>query len=219
VEYEDVVVTPTSAGALGTLTFDVPQFNPSQGTLNSVELILTPIVGEIGYSVYNSGSAQQVANYAQVSDPHGSLSGYGLEATWSSSETHGQDNVTANPGINNGALPFNSFSITPSSVTVGPSGFIGAEVNALLLTGASSATPSGSSGSSLFYGWYGNVGGNLEVEFSYTDLAAVPEPAGYGFVGGLGALGMLALSVRRNRKQRFAGERRAPARNGRSFFS
>ena len=37
-EYVDV--TPSTTGAGGTITFDIPQFNSSLGTLNSVKLTL-----------------------------------------------------------------------------------------------------------------------------------------------------------------------------------
>ena len=196
---EDVNITPTSSGAGGTLAFNFAQFDPTLGTLNSVELTLTPTVGEIGTQIVNFGGPQTVT-LASVSSPNGSLSGLGLDATWSSSQSLQINNYLAASGLNDVSLPFTSFTIDPSSVTLGSAGFVGNGTYTLDLTGSSTATSSGSPGS-LFYGWYGNVGGDLEVDYNYT--APVPEPSTI-FAGALLLLPLGVGAVRSFRKQRIA---------------
>lgn len=197
---ETIDVTPTAAGASGELAFNFAQFNTALGMLNSVELILTPTFGDFGYSVYNSSSTPQTVSFAQVSNPQGTLSSaIGLNATWSSSESYQQDNFTANPGYNNGSLPFNSFAVTPSSVTVGAAGFVGAGTYDLVVNGSSVATSAGSPGSTLFYGWYGDVGGTLQVDYNYS---TVPEPSTK--FAGLSALGFLLVTLHRKFLKHFS---------------
>jgi len=187
---EHVSVTPTTASSLA---FDFAQFDPGLGTLNSVELVLTPVVGDIGYQAFNIGAPQSVA-FASVSSPHGTLTGLGLNAAWSSSETHEHDNFSANSGLNTGSLPFSSFVTAPSSITVGPAGFLGAGTYSLLLTAADLATAGGSASPSIFYGHYENVGGTLEVDFNYT---AAPESASTAMFAGLSALGFVLVAMRK----------------------
>jgi hypothetical protein len=184
--YEYISVAPTLQGTSGPLTFNIPQFNPMLGTLNSVQLTLTPVIGDFGYQVLNVGSAATVT-YASVSNPQGSLiNALGLNATWSSSQSFTNANFVAAPGFNTGSQPFNSFTTVASSVTTGPAGFVGVGTYALVANGSGVATVSGSPGGNLYYGWYGNVGGNLQVDFVYTP---VPEPSSFGLLfGGLGLL-------------------------------
>lgn len=190
---ETASVLPTAATSFA---FDFAKFNAALGTLNSIDLILTPVVGDIGYSVYNIGSAPQTVAYAQVSDPNGTLvnSALGLSASWSSSETLAQDNFTANPGLNTGSLPFSSFALTPSSIVLGPAGFTGTGTYDLTVNSSATAISSISAGPPLFVAWYDNVGGTLAVTYNYS---AVPEPASMGKFAGLLALGALLLVVRK----------------------
>jgi len=199
---ENVVVNPTAEG--NDLTFDIAQFNTSLGTLNSVDLNLTPTF-DFGYSVYNSGNTPLTVGYAFVGDPQASLSSaIGLNGTWSSSQTLEQQNFTANPGFTEGSLPF-VFTSSPSSVTsvtVGPAGFTGSGTYDLVLDNPSlPATFGGSPGFPLFYGAYANVGGNLEVTYNFT---AVPEPVSTTVYAGFSALGLFGLTTLRRKFSRLA---------------
>lgn len=185
-EYVDI--TPMLQGASGTITFNIPQFNPTMGTLNSVGLILTPVMGDIGYSVFNSSGSTQSVTFASVSNPNGSLidgNSLGLDATWSSAQSFQSNNFTASHGINNGSLPFSVFTLLASSVTAAPAGFTGNGTYSLPVNGSSVATSSGSPGTPLFYGWYGNVGGHLEVDYNFTP---VPEPSSLALMAMCGLL-------------------------------
>jgi hypothetical protein len=190
---ENVSVAPTTAGSLN---FDFAQFDPSLGTLSSVELILTPIVGEIGYQVYNISAPQSVA-FASVTDPQGTLTGSGLSAAWSSTESHQQSSFTAASGLSTGPLTFSSFAITPSSVTVGPAGFAGSGTYDLILNATDLAIAGGSASPSLFYGYFENVGGNLEVEYNYT----APESVMMTRISGLLALGCVLVTLRQSARK------------------
>jgi hypothetical protein len=188
---ESVAVAPSPAGVSGNISFDFAQFNPALGTLNSVELILTPTFGDFGYSVLNFSSTPQPVIFAGVANPNGALSSsIGLNAIWSSIESYQSGSFMAAPGVNNGSLPFDNFVATPSSVTVGAGGFVGSGMYGLLVGTSGVATSSGSPGSPLFYSWYGNVGGNLQVDFNYS---AVPEPSTY--FSGFSALGLVLITL------------------------
>jgi hypothetical protein len=201
-ETQSVVVGPTAVG--NNLTFDIAQFNTSLGTLNSVDLTLTPTF-DFGYSVINAGSTPLTVTFASVSDPQAALSSaIGLNGTWSSSQTLERQNFVVNPGVNSGSLPF-IFTSSPSSVTsviVGPTGFTGSGTYDLVLDNPSlPATSGGSPGLPLFYGFYGNVGGSLEVTYNYT---AVPEPVSTAEYAGLSALGLFGLATLRRKFPRAA---------------
>jgi hypothetical protein len=180
-EYVDIAPAPQGVG--GQLVFNIPQFDLS-GTVNSVSLTLTPVVGDIGYSVYNGAASPESITFASVSNPNGSLTdgnSLGFGATWSSSQSLEAQNFTAAPaGFTTGSLPFNAFTIASSTVTVGPAGFVGGGSYALTINGSAVANSSGTpTAPSTFYGWYGNVGGDLEVDFNVT---LVPEPSSWALM-------------------------------------
>jgi len=191
---ETVTAAPAAVG--GSLTFNLPQFNSNLGTLNSVTLILTPRFGDFGYSVYNASSTPQTVSYAGVSHPAGTLSSVNalipLAATFGSTETHQTAApFSVAPGVSSGILPFSLFGYTTPSVTVDAGSFSSA-TSALVfdLNSSGTATSFGSPGFPLFYGWFGNVGGSLEINFNYT---AVPEPATTTELAGISALGILCI--------------------------
>jgi hypothetical protein len=196
---ESVAVTPSPTGVNGNISFDFAQFNPALGTLNSVELILTPTFGDFGYSVLNSSSTPQTVGYAGVQNPNGDLAAsIGLNATWASIENYQSGNFMAAPGVNNGSLPFQNFVVPPSSVIVGASGFVGLGTYGLLVNASGFATSFGSPGTPLFYSWYGNVGGNLQVDFNYS---AVPEPSTY--FAGFSALAFVLITLSKKLAKHF----------------
>ncbi len=173
IEVENVAVSPSSAGLSGSFNFNIPQFDPSLGTLNSVSLSLTATVGDVGYSVLNISGIPLPVIFAGVSSPSGSLvnAALGLDATWGSSQSLTSGSFVAGPGFTQGSLPF-TFNTAASTAGVPVAGFTGAGDYVLTVTGSSTATSSGSPGFPLFYGFYGNVGGNLEVDYNYSP---VPE--------------------------------------------
>ncbi len=138
---ETVNVTPSSSGISSTITFNIPQFDPSLGTLNGVDLILTPTFGDFGSAAFNlSSSPQQVLGFTVGAPMSGSLGGaLGLNASWTTSQNLTSPNYTASAGpsvITDGPpLPF-TFVTTLSSVVVGPGGFTGLGGYNLVLSGS-----------------------------------------------------------------------------------
>lgn len=191
VNTEYVDIAPSSAGISSTITFDIPEFNPSLGTLNSVDLTLTPTFGDFGSEALNLTSSPLLADPFTVSDPSGSLesTALGLTASWSSSDSENSPNYIANAGpfvVTAGPALLFSFNTSLGSVAVGPAGFTGVGNYDLVVTGSGTANSSGDV-SGLGAGWYGNVGGNLEVDYNFTP---VPEPTTLALacLGGLAAL-------------------------------
>jgi hypothetical protein len=186
-ELETVNLPATYAMVSGTLTFDVPQFDPSLGTLNSVVVTLTPSPGAI--YPWDYSTAPQTITDASVNSPVGSL---GVQSPSGQSESI----VYASSGFQNGAPQTFSFTAPATSVTVGPSGFVGAGDNDLTFTSSATATSSGSGvPSETFVGWNGMIGGDLSVDYNYTAYSAVPEPATVGLLA-TGLLGVLRLRRR-----------------------
>jgi hypothetical protein len=198
VDSQIVNVTPSSAGVSG-LTFSLPTFNTSLGTLNSVELILTPVLGACGNSALNlSSSAQTISGTTENPTGIGSLnnSALGLSATYANSSgvlpsptftaAAGPGVITQGPG-----LPF-SWIITQSSTELATAAY-SALGSSLAFTGISPSFASTGGDGTWAVGGYGNVGGSLEVNFNYS---AVPEPVTTTAFAGLSALGLLLVTMR-----------------------
>lgn len=201
-ELENVTIAPSSSGVNGTLTFDVPQFDSSLGSLNSVELTLTPSIGGFGNEISFITGSPEVATGLSVGKPSGSLtdSAIGLTSTYSSSETETskQINVPAGEGLIMGPNLFvpPDFYFSLGSVSVGPTGFVGSGFNDLTFTGNCTATVTGS-GNGLGVSYWGSIGGSLAIEYDYT-VASVPEPTTITLLAG-GLLGALTLPLRKFR--------------------
>jgi hypothetical protein len=204
-EIENVSVTPSSQGLSGVITFDVPQFNPFLGTLSSIDLTLTPTFGNFGSQAYNYTTSPITAVGFTVSDPSGSLmdAALGLTSTWLSSDSLTSPNYTIAPvSLANGpALPF-TFTTTPGSVAVAPSGFagftgLGYDDLSFTTTAAATSTGTATPGAVLV-GSYGNVGGLLSVTYNFTP--AVPEPSTFTLL----LLPFAAAGLRMLRKSRKA---------------
>jgi hypothetical protein len=173
IQLENVAVLPSSSGVSGTISFNVPQFDPALGTLNGVTLTLTPTFGDFGSSAFNNSASTLSAVSFTVSAVSGSLKlGATTLASYSSSQslTSPTYSVGSFAFVDGPALPF-SFTSISSPVAVSAVGFTGLGNDSLAVTGSATAT-SGGTGNPLFAGFYGNVGGNLEVDYSYTP---VPE--------------------------------------------
>lgn len=193
-----IVTNPTTTAMVsGTLTFVVPQFNPALGTLNSVDLTLTPAPGSVYPSDYSLTT--QTITDASVNDPNGSLTGVGdalgLTASWSGVQNPlGQsESISATPGLNNGApqtFAFTTPAVSLTGVNPAGTGFVGLGNDNLSFTTAATATSFGMGAPSVtFVGWNGTIGGTLEVTYNYT---VVPEPSTISLVvaGLLGVLGI-----------------------------
>jgi hypothetical protein len=175
-EYVDV--TPSSSGGSG-LTFSLPTFDPSLGTLNSVELTLTPVLGNFGNQALNlSANPVLVSLATEAISGTGSLNNSTLlmSATYyTTSGTLLSPDFTAAPGLfvltDGPGLPF-VWTIADSSAGVTAAGYA-ALGGSLVFTGSNPSFASSGSDGVYAIGSYGNVGGDLEVDFNYT---AVPEP-------------------------------------------
>jgi hypothetical protein len=182
-------IAPSSSGLSG-LTFSLPTFNPTLGTLNSVELTLTPIPGDFGNSALNttgfSGPATVVVvpanTLTELITGVGSLenSSLGMNATYQTTSgkltTAPSLTLPASPLfaiVDGPALPF-VWTTTPSSSAALAAAAYAALGGSLVFdtTAQTLSFTSGGGDGTWATGGYGNVGGNLEVDFSYT---AVPE--------------------------------------------
>jgi hypothetical protein len=204
---ENVSVAPTTSTSV---SFTFAQFNPALGTLTSVDLILTPTVA-IGYDVFNASSSQQTVISAGVSSPSVSLvnTALGLGGSWSSTQTlSSPGSFIANPGFNPGPVLGFNFGITPSSVTVDPAGFTGSGTYSLSLTGSAIATSEGTGSVPLFFGFYAEYGGSLEVDYNYSSpfvaVPSVPESTWTTNCAGFAALGMLGVVTFRRKFPRLS---------------
>jgi len=182
----------------GSLRFGVPQFNPSLGTLNSVDFTITPIFGYI--QPWDSAAIPQTITDASVNSPRGTLadSALGLTESWSGAQyPSGQlENVViSNPGsFGYGAPQTFSFTGPPSSINgADPTGFTGTGDVLVSFATSASATSRGMGTGMLAFSWVGTIGGELDITYNYTP-SPVSEPATIGLLAG-GLLG--ALSIRR----------------------
>jgi hypothetical protein len=172
---ETTTVNPTGSSGTTGFTFSLPTFDSNLGTLNSVELTLTPILGDFGSSAYNFSPTSQSISGATVGNWSGSLGNslLGLNATYSSAAILTSPDYIAAAGPNvmtdGPALPF-VWTTTSSSAGLTADDYA-ALSGMLSVNGSAIGTYAGSDGV-WFVGGYGNVGGSLEVAFNYTP---VPE--------------------------------------------
>jgi hypothetical protein len=179
IETETITVAP-SLGGSGGLTFSLPTFDPSLGTLNGVELTLTPVLGSAGSSDVNlSGSPVTISGATVAFNGVGSLqnSGLGMTATYQTlSGVLDSPDYVANgfpPPADGPALPF-VWTTVDSSAALSDAAYAA-------LGGSAAFTGTGITGTYSFpdvpnnyIGGYYDLGGSLEVDFNYTP---VPEPA------------------------------------------
>jgi hypothetical protein len=173
----DTVTVAPSSGGLSGLTFSLPSFNPTLGTLNSVELTLTPTLGDFGDQAFNLTSSPQTISGATeaflgVGSLYNSTLGTATYSTASGALT--SPTFTAVAGLfvttDGPGLPF-IWTIVNSSAGVTAAGY-SALGGSLVFTGNNPLFTSSGSDGTYAIGGYGNVGGNLEVDFDYTP---VPE--------------------------------------------
>ena len=200
-----VNIAPSSTGPSG-LTFSLPTFNPALGTLTGVELTLTPVLGSAGSADVNfSGSPVTISGATVAFNGVGSLqnSGLGMTATYqTSSGALTSPNYLAGdfpPAADGPALPF-VWTTADSSAALTAAAYTALGSN-LAFAGTS---PSGTYAAPLppdnSIGGYFNLGGQLEVDFSYTP---VPEPTTM-VAGALLLLPFGASTLRILRKNRVA---------------
>ena len=178
-----------------TYDFSANQFNPAQGTLNSVTITVSSVIGA-SVSVFNTSGSPEASTNATASVPVtlSGPSGVNLMVTATTPAISG----TANPGDNN----FPASTITASIATTLSSGFgdyVGTGVDNLSFTfGAGDGTYSGSGDSSLFFGGSAAADATITVTYNFTALA-VPEPSSIVLLGMGGVFGLFGWRTFRRR--------------------
>lgn len=176
-------------------TYDANQFNPSLGTLTSVEIeVSSNIVASV--DVYNFSGSPQSFTKATASIPI-TLTG---PASLSLSATGGTADLAGS------AAPFPSSNTFPgvpttasTSTTLTSSGalapYIGTGVSTLVFDfNAGNGTYSGTAVSGVFFG--GSATANATVDVIYTYTAAIPEPSSV-ILAGIGIVGVAVFGRRR----------------------
>ena len=184
--------TPTGAAPF-TDSFTLTAFDPTLGTLNSIELILsTSSTAEV--DIYNNNSTPQAFTNAKSSVP--------VTLTGPANVTTSQ-NLVAGPFAGTAQLGKNVYTGVTGTVRtttyVPTSNFASYEIpssspNLAFDVTGSSGVYSGSSGPDVFFGGTASVGGTTQVIYTYTNPTPplVPEPATLTILGvGMAALGMV----------------------------
>jgi hypothetical protein len=162
----------------------LPQFNPSQGTLEQVVLMLssTDIAGS---QVLNENGTPQSYSGAfadltvNISGPNMLLTSLSLEAGPFSGV------VGATTHLDAGSASGVAIASTTDVPSADFASYIGSGMVSLSLSGSAlNGTYGGSGPPGLFFGGFADSYGTLEVQYSY---AAVPEPG--NLLAGLAALG------------------------------
>jgi len=180
--------------------FSVPQFNTALGTLNSVQLTLTPDLTGSGVQIYNpNNSVGTLFTAGYFADSTGGYSGTvsiasiaGLSGSWMTGTYTQQFALAAPPSFTTYVLsgltvPGSGSPVTLTEASVTP--FEGVGNYSLVDTAGASWDAITTGPISDFVGAYCMAGGSLNVVYNYT---AVPEPSTIGLVvvGLQGALGI-----------------------------
>jgi hypothetical protein len=171
-------------------TINIPQFDPSQGTL--AEIILTLASTDIvGSEVYNASSSPQTYSGAYANNLTVTISGPNSLQTSETLSAPGPYSGTAAP--NSFTYAGNASGVAAPSTTDLTSGFGSYTGTGSVPMSLSANSPVGTSGGSpsgpdVFFGSYADSYGSVEVEYIYTP---VPEPG--NLCAGLAALGFCLL--------------------------
>jgi len=174
-------------------TYDANQFNPSLGTLTSVEIeVSSNIVASV--DVYNFSGSPQSFTKATASIPI-TLTG---PASLSLSATGGTAGLagSAVPGLNTfPGLPTTASTSTTLTSSGALAPYIGTGVSTLVFDfNAGDGTYSGTAVSGVFFG--GSATANATVDVIYTYTAAIPEPSSV-ILAGIGIVGVAVFGRRR----------------------
>jgi len=175
-------------------TYDANQFNPSLGTLTSVEIeVSSNIVASV--DVYNFSGSPQSFTKATASIPI-TLTG---PASLSLSATGGTAGLagSAVPGLNTfPGLPTTASTSTTLTSSGALAPYIGTGVSTLVFDfNAGDGTYSGAAVSGVvFFG--GSATANATVDVIYTYTAAIPEPSSV-ILAGIGIVGVAVFGRRR----------------------
>jgi len=175
-------------------TYDANQFNPSLGTLTSVEIeVSSNIVASV--EVYNlSGSPQSFTN-ATASIPITLTGPASLSSLSAIGVTAGQAG-SADPGLNTfPGVPTTASTSTTLTSSGALAPYIGTGVSTLVFDfNAGDGTYSGAAVSGVFFG--GSATANATVDVIYTYTAAIPEPSSV-ILAGIGIVGVAVFGRRR----------------------
>jgi hypothetical protein len=173
-------------------SLSLPQFNPSQGTLEQVVLTLSStdiagsqVLNETGTSQSYSGAFADLT--VNISGPNMLLTSLSLEAGPFSGVVGAGTHVDA--GSSSGAAAASTTDVPSADFA----SYIGSGMVSLNLSGSAlNGTYGGSGPAGLFFGGFADSYGTVEVQYSY---AAVPEPG--TLFAGLAALGFCFFKLLR----------------------
>jgi hypothetical protein len=185
-----------------TYTFGANQFDPSQGTLTSVEIeVASNITGAVTVLNYNTTAESFTNATSAVPVTLTGPSGLSISTTASSpsqSGTVGAD-VGGVPGMV--SLPGQTYTATDSTtLNSGFGDYIGTGVNTLSFTfGAGDGNYSGTASSGVFFGGSASADATITVIYNYNSIA-VPEPTSFVLLGLGGVVSLVGGRVLRRRK-------------------
>lgn len=180
-------------------TLNLPQFNPSQGTLTEIILTLssTDIVGS---EVYNYSSSTQSYTGAQALNLTAIVAGpYGLQTSETLSTPAFSGTVGPSSFAHAGSVSGVAADSTVSVPTSSFSQFTGSGLVSLNLLAAIPVGAYSGSGQATFFGGYADSFGALEVQYVYSP---VPEPG--TLWAGLAAVGFCLFRLTRSGRFSFA---------------
>jgi hypothetical protein len=180
------------------IALNLSKFDPSLGTLNDIILTLssTDIVGSEVLNV--TGSTQSYLG-ASVSGATVTVTGPDSLQTSSLPMSAGPFSGTVAPNsvVHAGSTTEVATAITVHVQPADFGNYTGSGVVSVgLSASSSSAQPSGSGSPSLFFGWYADGYGSVEIEYDYT---AVPEPG--TMCAGLAAISVCGIELARRLRQ------------------
>jgi len=175
------------------------EFNPAQGTLNSVTLSLTSVSGDV-YSIVSDINTTTGYTFSSATATIGlTLAGPDTIDVTDQSTPPCSGSVSASSTFDCADSPFSGLAAAPITGTT--ANYIGTgtitpvfDASGQIVTQSGSAGP-GSAGQ-VFFSGDGSIGGTFTLTYNYTPPGGVPEPATMAMVGGL-FFGLAALARKR----------------------